>query len=107
MKNSSNLINKLSGGFRGRPSAAPSKAQTVFNFIQFFFLKIRQNLMLAPPSPKGWRRLLFGIPDPPLMLQSKNVAVVVSVTSGVKSMVCSSNFNLRLGIYWQMFPIIT
>ena len=65
-KYSSNLINILSGALGEVPLLRP---------MQFFGGKIRQNRMLAS--------LLLGILDPLLMLQSKNVAVVVSLTSGV------------------------
>ena len=54
----------FSGGFRGHPR--PKIFSISCSFSQNF--KIWQNHMLAPP-PEGWRPLLRGILDPPLLLK--------------------------------------
>ena len=66
-----------SGGFRGgAPGARPPTAQNFLNFMPFF-CKIWQNHMLAPPL-EGWRPLLWGILDPPLIYLTKYRTLFIS-----------------------------
>ena len=57
----------ISGGFRGGAPGARPPYSPKFSRFHAVFRKIWQNRMLAPPL-EGWRPLLRGILDPPLII---------------------------------------
>ena len=71
-----------SGGSKGVSRRSSFRSQNFLNFMQLFW-KIGQNHMLAP-CPVGWRPLVWGVLDPPLISDAKLKGTIVCQKNGLK-----------------------